>query len=111
MKDMKIALVSGATRGIGKEVARQLAQLNYHVFLGARDLKKGAAVAHELGMEKQLTPVELDVTNQASVDAAIQVVRSKFGKLDVLINNAAIHYDTWQKGASARYRWNRKRSF
>ena len=111
MKDIKVALVSGANRGIGKEVVRQLAQLNYQVFLGVRDLKKGAAAARDLGFEKQITPVELDVTNQASVDAAIQVVRSKFGKLDVLINNAAIHYDTWQKDASARYRWNRKRSF
>jgi NAD(P)-dependent dehydrogenase (short-subunit alcohol dehydrogenase family) len=100
MKDVKVALVSGANRGIGKEVVLQLAQLNYHVFLGARDLKKGAAAARELGFEKQITPVELDVTNQRSVDAAVQAVQRKFGRLDALINNAAIHYDTWQKGSS-----------
>src|SRR5918996_5635487 len=63
MKDGKVALVSGANRGIGKEVVRQLAQLDYHVFLGARDPNKGAAAARELGFEKQITPVELDVTN------------------------------------------------
>jgi NAD(P)-dependent dehydrogenase (short-subunit alcohol dehydrogenase family) len=100
MKDVKVALVSGANRGIGKEVVRQLAQIGYQVFLGARDLEKGADAARGLG-DKHITPVELDVTKQTSVDGAIQLIRSRLGKLDALINNAAIHYDTWQKGSTA----------
>jgi NAD(P)-dependent dehydrogenase (short-subunit alcohol dehydrogenase family) len=80
---MPVALVTGANRGLGLEVARQLEALGYDVIAGARD---PAAVP------RGLRAVRLDVDDPASIDA----VRSALDGLDVLVNNAAIHYDTWQ---------------
>ena len=90
-----VALVSGANRGIGREVARQLAELGYEVLLTARDGAKASAAAEELaestgGAVRALT---LDVADPASIEAAAKQVREDPGRLDVLVNNAGIGSD------------------
>ncbi|TIV33130.1 MAG: SDR family NAD(P)-dependent oxidoreductase, partial [Mesorhizobium sp.] len=87
----KVALVTGGNRGIGLETARQLAELGFTVLIGVRDLAKGEAAARKLG--GKVEAIELDVAApEAAVSAAAEVER-RFGQLDVLVNNAAIHYD------------------
>ena len=95
----RTVLVTGANRGIGREVARQLVAGGDHVAVTARDLVAAERTATELG--PGAVGIQLDVTDQASVDAAARVVEDRFGRLDVIVNNAAIHYDTWQRAASA----------
>lgn len=93
-----IALVTGANRGIGFEVVRQLARLGMTVILGSRDLKKGLNAAEQLTSEGlKVLPYQLDVSSQASIDQLAAQVE----KLDILINNAGILYDTWQKPSTA----------
>jgi len=81
-----IALVTGANKGIGYRIVEQLAERGMTVLLGGRDQKRREAAAVELGVE----PVALDVTDPASVAAAAAHVRTAFGRLDVLVNNAGI---------------------
>jgi NAD(P)-dependent dehydrogenase (short-subunit alcohol dehydrogenase family) len=84
-----IALVTGANRGIGLEIARQLAELGHTVLVGARDGDRGAAAAAGLraaGLDA--TAVRLDVGDQASVDGVAEWVDRTYGRLDVLVNNA-----------------------
>jgi NAD(P)-dependent dehydrogenase (short-subunit alcohol dehydrogenase family) len=95
-----IAVVTGANRGIGREVSSQLAQQNYTVLLAARSLLKAEATAEELG-GSNLVPVRLDVTDPASIAALHDRIQHEFKRLDVLVNNAAIHYDTWQRAVNA----------
>jgi NAD(P)-dependent dehydrogenase (short-subunit alcohol dehydrogenase family) len=96
------ALVTGANRGIGLEVSRQLAQQGYTVLLGARDHIKGAQAAQLLlGEGLDVRFVHLDVADQVSLDRAQAEIEREFGQLDVLVNNAAILYDTWQHAATA----------
>jgi NAD(P)-dependent dehydrogenase (short-subunit alcohol dehydrogenase family) len=97
-----LALVTGANRGIGLEVSRQLAQHGYTVLMGSRDTAKGAQAAQQLHDEGlDVRPIQLDVADQASVDRAKALVEREFGRLDVLVNSAAILYDTWQRAATA----------
>ena len=87
----KLALVTGGNRGIGLETARQLAELGFTVLIGVRDLAKGGVAAKKLG--GKVEAIELDVAApEAAAFAAAEVAR-RFGRLDVLVNNAAIHYD------------------
>ncbi len=86
-----VALVTGATRGIGREVARQLADRGYTVIVSARDLGKAQAFASELG--GGALALELDVSDPASIDAAVAVVGADPGRLDVLVNNAGVGLD------------------
>jgi NAD(P)-dependent dehydrogenase (short-subunit alcohol dehydrogenase family) len=98
----KVALVTGATRGIGLEVARQLARLGFSVVLGARDAGKGERAASSIAVEGlEVVAARLDVTEQESIDALRLMVEGRFGRLDVLVNNAAILYDSWQRAAGA----------
>jgi NAD(P)-dependent dehydrogenase (short-subunit alcohol dehydrogenase family) len=97
-----IALVTGANRGIGLEVCRQLAERHYTVILTARDEEKGrraAAPLHRAGLDVHVQ--QLDVADDASVKAAAAATERSVGGLDVLVNNAGILYDTWQHAASA----------
>src|ERR1044072_5231351 len=98
----RVAIVTGANRGIGLEVARQLARLGFKVILGARDAEKGEQAGGSL-VEEGLGVVaaRLDVTEQESIDALRLLVEERFGRLDVLVNNAAILYDTWQGATTA----------
>jgi NAD(P)-dependent dehydrogenase (short-subunit alcohol dehydrogenase family) len=89
---MKIALVTGANKGIGFEVARQLAQNGFFVYLGSRSLETGSAAVEKLKAEglQNVETVQLEVTNQQSIDAARAVIGKKTEVLDVLVNNAGI---------------------
>ena len=80
-------LVTGANKGIGRETARRLAAAGHTVLLGARDPDRGRTAAADLGVEF----LHLDVTDQGSVDTAAARVRAEHGRLDVLINNAAVN--------------------
>jgi len=100
MSENKVAVVSGANRGIGREVVRQLAEKGYNVVLGARDLSKGQEAARELG-HPNITALALDVTDDKSVAKFIKQVEEKFGRLDVLVNNAGTMYDHWQQATTA----------
>ena len=82
-----ITLVTGGNKGIGRETARRLKEAGHTVLIGARDPERGRAAATELGVGL----VHLDVTDQASVDAAAVRVRDEHGRLDVLVNNAAVN--------------------
>jgi NAD(P)-dependent dehydrogenase (short-subunit alcohol dehydrogenase family) len=98
----RIALVTGANRGIGLEVARQLAARGDTVFLGARDPDAGRVAAEPLIAAGGDVHVRLlDVTDQGSIDLVAGELARGVGRLDVLINNAAIHYDTWQRAIGA----------
>jgi NAD(P)-dependent dehydrogenase (short-subunit alcohol dehydrogenase family) len=95
-----IALVTGANRGLGFEVVRQLAQRGFTTVLGSRDLEKGRAAAEALdGLE--VDPRRLDVADADSVRELAGGLRDDYGRLDVLVNNAAILYDTWESGLEA----------
>ena len=95
-----VAVVTGANRGIGTEVCRQLAAAGYAVVLGARDIAKGRAAARRLA-DPDVTPCQLDVAGEASVQAAARWVAERFARCDALVNNAAILYDTWARAESA----------
>ncbi len=95
MTNEKIALITGANKGIGKEIARQLGAQGLTVLLGARDAGRGAEAAEELQNEGlDAHAVTLDVTDAASITAAAQKIESDFGRLDVLVNNAGIAQDS-----------------
>src|SRR5438874_2368579 len=97
-----VAVVTGANRGIGLEVVRQLARRGMRVVLGSRDLEKGEAAARSLTLEEgTVFPHQLDVTDQLSIDRLLRNVTADFGQLDVLVNNAGILYDTWEQGIRA----------
>ena len=97
----KIAVITGANKGIGLETARQLGKQGITVLLGSRDLAKGEAAAKKLqgeGIDAQ--PLEIDVTDERSVRAAAEKVERAHGQLDILINNAGVMADDDQKKVS-----------
>ncbi|UOG77476.1 SDR family oxidoreductase (plasmid) [Hymenobacter tibetensis] len=89
---MKSAVVTGANKGIGLEVAKQLAQHGYFVYLGSRNLESGQAAVQQLNALglTNLEAVPLDVTSPASIRAARAAIGEKTSVLDVLVNNAGI---------------------
>jgi len=97
---MTVTLVTGGNRGIGLEVCRQLAALGHIVWLSARTSERAAEAARALA-GWPVHPVRLDVTDPLGAAEAAELVRREHGGLDVLVNNAAITYDTWQRAASA----------
>ncbi len=90
MQDNLVALVSGANQGIGLQIAKDLTAHGYTVLVGSRNLEKGEAAAQEAGADAHA--IQLDVTDQASITAAAERIRKEFGRLDVLVNNAAISH-------------------
>lgn len=101
----RVVVITGANRGIGFELARQLAEGGDAVVLGARDKAKGEAAAAELarrGLSVDARP--LDVTDEAALAALATSLERDYDRADVLVNNAAIHYDTWQQASAADLR-------
>lgn len=97
-------MVTGANRGIGREVARQLYARGDTVVLGSRDLARGRQAAEELAAAQpggQVIPLRMDVTDPAALRAAAAAIGERFQRVDVLVNNAAILYDTWQTALTA----------
>ncbi len=90
MEERAVALVTGANQGIGAQVASDLVGHGLVVLVGSRDLARGAEVAASIGAGAHA--LQLDVTDQASIAAAAERVRAEFGRLDVLVNNAAISH-------------------
>jgi NAD(P)-dependent dehydrogenase (short-subunit alcohol dehydrogenase family) len=88
MQSKPVALITGANQGIGLQIAKDLVAHGLTVLLGSRNLERGEAAAKEVGPDARA--LQLDVTDQASIAAAAERVRSEFGRLDVLVQNAAI---------------------
>ena len=88
MQDQPVALVTGANQGIGLQIAKDLVAHGFTVLIGSRDFERGEAAAKEVGPDARA--LQLDVTNRASITAAAERVRNEFGRLDVLVQNAAI---------------------
>lgn len=84
----KVALVTGANQGIGFQIAKDLIAHGFTVLIGSRNLNRGEAAAREIGPDAYA--LQLDVTDQASVNGAAKRIQQEFGYLDVLIQNAAI---------------------
>jgi NAD(P)-dependent dehydrogenase (short-subunit alcohol dehydrogenase family) len=93
--------VTGANRGIGFEVCRQLAEKDFVVLLAARYAAKAKAAADKLKSAGVIEPVVLDVGDASSIKDAAAEVERRYGRLDVLINNAGINYDTWETAEKA----------
>ncbi|GAA4884063.1 SDR family NAD(P)-dependent oxidoreductase [Actinomycetospora straminea] len=89
--DGRIVLVTGAGRGLGVEIARQLVSVGATVVCAARDTEAAASTAKELG--DGAWPLSLDVTEPESVQAAVEAIDRRHGRLDALVNNAAINFD------------------
>ena len=93
MKNQKTALVTGANKGIGFEVARELARLGLRVFLGARNPDAGRAAAEKLRSAGEVVFLEIDIANEKSIRAAATALGRESDRLDVLVNNAGILLD------------------
>ena len=94
VSNCKIALITGANKGLGLEMSRQLAQQGILVLIAARNLQSteaAAATLHDEGLKAEA--IALDVNDSTQIQAAVQAIGDKFGKLDVLINNAGIMLD------------------
>jgi NAD(P)-dependent dehydrogenase (short-subunit alcohol dehydrogenase family) len=88
----RVALITSGTKGIGLEVARQLVQKGIEVLIGSRDEIKGEKVAEQLASENlPVTYIQIDVTNQATIDLAVTEVANAYGRLDILINNSSVY--------------------
>jgi NAD(P)-dependent dehydrogenase (short-subunit alcohol dehydrogenase family) len=98
MQDKPVALVTGANQGIGLQIAKDLAAHGFTVLVGSRNLERGEAAAKEVGPDARA--LQLDVTDQASIAAAAERVRNELGRLDVLVNNAAISNTRLRPGES-----------
>ena len=88
MNDKRVALVTGANQGIGFQVAKELVAHGFTVLVGSRNLKRGNVAAMEIG--PGAIALQLDVTDRVSIAEAAQYIRSEFGRLDVLVQNAGI---------------------
>jgi len=93
MQDQPVALITGANKGIGLQIAKDLAGHGFTVLVGSRNLEQGQTAARRVGDHAHA--VQLDVTDERSIARAAERIRSEFGRLDVLVNNAGIsHVDT-----------------
>jgi NAD(P)-dependent dehydrogenase (short-subunit alcohol dehydrogenase family) len=100
MQDKPVALVTGANQGIGLQIAKGLVAHGFTVLVGSRNLERGEIAAKAAGPDAHV--LQLDVTDQASIKAAAERVSSEFGRLDVLIQNAAISNTRKQPGQSVQ---------
>jgi NAD(P)-dependent dehydrogenase (short-subunit alcohol dehydrogenase family) len=90
MSDKPVALVTGANKGIGLQIAKDLAAHGFTVLIGSRNLEHGETAAKSVGADARA--LALDVTDQASIADAAERIQKEFGRLDVLVNNAGISH-------------------
>jgi NAD(P)-dependent dehydrogenase (short-subunit alcohol dehydrogenase family) len=98
MQDKPVTLVTGANQGIGLQIAKDLVAHGFTVLVGSRNPRRGEAAAKEVGPDA--CAIQLDVTDENSIVAAAKRIRSEFGRLDVLVNNAAISNTRMRPGVS-----------
>lgn len=96
MQDKRLALVTGANQGVGFQVAKELVAKGHTVLVGSRNLSRGEAAAKEIG--PGAIALQLDVTDRSSIAAAAEYIRREFGRLDLLVNNAAISHTGQRAG-------------
>ena len=99
----KIALITGANKGLGFEISRQLARLGIKVVMGVRDAANGQVAVNQLlqdGLDVEFKC--LDVTHTKSIEAIRGYIDKTYGKLDILVNNAGVCLDSGQKPSTAR---------
>jgi NAD(P)-dependent dehydrogenase (short-subunit alcohol dehydrogenase family) len=100
MHDKPVALVIGANQGIGLQIAKDLLAHGFTVLVGSRNLERGEAAARQVGPDARA--LQLDVTDQGSIASAAKRIRKELGRLDVLVNNAAISNTSKQPGMSVQ---------
>ena len=100
MQDKPVALVTGANQGIGLQIAKDLVAHGFTVLVGSRNLERGEAAAKDVGPDARA--LQLDVTVQASITAAAERICKELGRLDVLVNNAAITNTSMLPGMSVQ---------
>jgi NAD(P)-dependent dehydrogenase (short-subunit alcohol dehydrogenase family) len=88
MQSKRVALITGANQGVGLQVAKELVANGLTVLVGSRNFERGEAAVKEIG--RGAIALQLDVTDRASIAAAAERIRKEFGRLDLLVNNAAI---------------------
>ena len=89
LKHVLLSVPSGGNAGIGLEIVKSLSKLpNYQILMGCRDTNKGEHAAAGLGAPANINPIQLDVTDDESIEHAYLTIAQMFGKLDILINNA-----------------------
>jgi NAD(P)-dependent dehydrogenase (short-subunit alcohol dehydrogenase family) len=97
----KIALVTGANRGIGFEIAKELAANGVTVYLAARKLEEAMDAAKQI---KGAVPLQLDVTRQDDIDKAVNMIETQHGRLDILVNNAGVNLEADGKATAQTLR-------
>jgi NAD(P)-dependent dehydrogenase (short-subunit alcohol dehydrogenase family) len=103
-EERRVALVSGANRGLGLEISSQLARRGFHVLLGSRDQSRGAAAAEKLAADGLVVDArQLDVTDEGSVQRLVSEVRERPGRLDVLVNNAGVGGSRAEEGTTVNF--------
>lgn len=90
MQGKPVALVTGANKGIGLQIAKDLAAHGFTVLVGSRNIGNGEAAAKSVGADA--LALQLDVTDHTSISAAAERIRNEFGRLDVLVNNAGVSH-------------------
>jgi NAD(P)-dependent dehydrogenase (short-subunit alcohol dehydrogenase family) len=93
---LPVAVVTGASQGVGLEVCRQLAALGYAVVLGSRDPRRGESAAKDIDPEgERVTPAHIEVDNSVNIDQLATWIQRRYGRVDVIVNNAATPPDRW----------------
>ena len=98
MQNKPVALVTGANQGIGLQIAKDLVAHGFTVLVGSRNFERGKTAAKEIGPDARA--LQLDVTDQASITTATERIHNEFGRLDLLVQNAAISNTSKRAGQS-----------